>query len=110
MAPSTEEAEEISAARDAGFADGLILGKIEGAAVERSRFANIVRLCDGNGRHLEGAVDLALSLPEITAERAVEMATRFFRTVEWSTQSSRLSGGSSYLMGSLPDALARFGR
>ncbi|MER9524121.1 hypothetical protein NKI96_11100 [Mesorhizobium sp. M0292] len=109
MAPSTEEAEKISAAHDAGFTEGLIQGKREGAAAERSRFASIVRLCDGNRRHLEGAVDLALSLPEISAERAVEMATGFFHTVESSTQ-IRLSGGSSYLMGSVSDPLARFGR
>lgn len=108
MAPSTEEAEEISAAHDAGFAEGLIQGKILGAAAERERFASIVRLCDGNRRHLDGAVDLALSLPEITAERAVEMAARFFRTVESSAQSRTSSG--TYLMGNLPDPLARFGR
>lgn len=80
MAPATDAAEDISAAYDAGFAEGMAEGKIIGAAAERERFAAITRLCGTNGKQLEAALDLALSIPELTAERAVEMASRFFKS------------------------------
>ncbi|MEI9403559.1 hypothetical protein [Mesorhizobium argentiipisi] len=107
MAPITSEVDESSEAYDAGYAEGLEAGKLRGAAQERERFAAIVRLCENNRRHLAGAVDLALTLPDITAERAVEMATRLFNAADASAQSKL--PGSSYLMGSFPDRLARFG-
>lgn len=56
-----------------------------------------------NGKQLEAAVDLAVALPDITAERAVEMATRLFNAGD--AARSKLPG-SSYLMA---DPFARFG-
>ncbi|RWE11568.1 MAG: hypothetical protein EOS61_15675 [Mesorhizobium sp.] len=91
-------------AYEAGYAEGLEVGKLRGAAQERERFAAIVRLCENSRRHLAGAVDLALALPDITAERAVEMATRLFNAADASAQSK--PPASSYLMA---DPFARFG-
>ncbi|CDX39187.1 hypothetical protein MPLA_290066 [Mesorhizobium sp. ORS 3359] len=106
MAPTIYEMDEGSA-YEAGYSEGLEAGTLLGAAQERERFAAIVRLCENNRRHLAGAVDLALALPDITAERAVEMASRLFNAADASARSKLPA--SSYLMGSFPDPLSRFG-
>lgn len=66
------------AARAEGHAEGRAEGIRLGRDRERARISEIARLCRGQrSSRLEVAANLALELPDLTAERCVEMAGRF---------------------------------
>lgn len=69
----------LATAEEEGRAEGFAEGKKLGAAAERERFKAIVGACKNDGKLLVVALDLAVEIPDMTAERAVEVARRFGR-------------------------------
>ena len=70
--------DECAIARAEGHAEGFAEGIRLGREHELARFGDIARLCrDQRFSRIEVAANLALELPDLTAERCVEMAGRF---------------------------------